>query len=200
MYPQPYLGRGSAGQFSVEMIRVSLWATPMTGDNTDLYLMVSCRSVLENHIIPRLTEPQRRALERGGAMGLWVRLEEEREEALPEIKRSRPKVMDQCWPSAPVRPILTFLKLLSSRDQNNYGRVFSTHCPHCQQMLGHKSCLPCSSYPQNYYFERWMTGRVIAALPPAVELPPCILSAMVKKLDADDLDLMINHPGRLLPR
>ena len=40
----------------------------------------------------RLNVAQQRALMQGGALGLFACLEEEREEALPEIKRKRPKV------------------------------------------------------------------------------------------------------------
>jgi hypothetical protein len=39
-----------------------------------------------------LTRAQQLALVQGGAHGLFACMEEEREEALPEIKRTRPKV------------------------------------------------------------------------------------------------------------
>jgi hypothetical protein len=39
-----------------------------------------------------------------------------------------------------------------------------------------------------------MSGRVEREIP---GLPPCIIAAMVKRLDADDLDLMITHPAGL---
>lgn len=43
---------------------------------------------------------------------------------------------------------------------------------------------------QLYYYERWMAGRVREQLP---GLPEPVVSAMVKKLDADDLDLLLIH-------
>ena len=41
-----------------------------------------------------LTQAQQRALVQDGAHGLFACMEEEREEALPEIRRTRPKVSD----------------------------------------------------------------------------------------------------------
>ena len=54
------------------------------------------RSILDIRIIPHLSSAQRRVLERGGTAGLWACLEEERLEALPEIRRNRPKVWCGC--------------------------------------------------------------------------------------------------------
>ena len=39
-----------------------------------------------------------------------------------------------------------------------------------------------------------MSSRVEREIP---GLPPCIVRSLVKKLDADDLDLMIGHPAGL---
>lgn len=39
-----------------------------------------------------------------------------------------------------------------------------------------------------------MSGRVEREIP---GLPPCVVTSLVKKLDADDLDLLICHPAGL---
>ena len=43
-----------------------------------------------------------------------------------------------------------------------------------------------------YYYERWMSGRLEEQVP---GLPACVVRAMVKGLDADDLDLLLMHPA-----
>ncbi|GAX86102.1 hypothetical protein CEUSTIGMA_g13515.t1 [Chlamydomonas eustigma] len=90
-------------------------------------------------IMQYLSQAQQQALQGcNGAQGLWTCLEEEYEESLPEIRRSRPKY---------------------------------------------------------YYYERWMKRRVEQLLP---GLPPCVAETMVKRLDADDLDLLLVHPAGLM--
>ncbi|KAG1660645.1 hypothetical protein FOA52_008005 [Chlamydomonas sp. UWO 241] len=89
-----------------------------------------------------LPPAQRRALAAGGVLGLCARLSHEREEALPEVHRSRPK-----W----------------------------------------------------YYYEHMMRERIEGSLERwSLTLPPPVVMAMVKGLDADDLDLMLRHPAGLL--
>lgn len=46
-----------------------------------------------HRMVNGLTEEQRRALREGGSTGLWWRMCQEHEDALPEIKKTRPKVV-----------------------------------------------------------------------------------------------------------
>ena len=64
----------------------------LQGSDGDCY-----SALLDGRLAPRLTPAQRRALQRGGARGLAACLEEEHEEALPEIRRSRPKARPCGW-------------------------------------------------------------------------------------------------------
>ena len=82
----------------------------------------------------------------------------------------------------PLCPILFIVSLAPCRARNFLSNSCLIYFP------------PCPLPHQNYYYERWMTGRVLGELP---NLPPCVAAAMVKKLDADDLDLMLKHPAGL---
>jgi hypothetical protein len=55
------------------------------------------------------------------------------------------------------------------------------------------------THAQWFYYEHMMRERIEGALERwSLALPPPVVTAMVKGLDADDLDLMLRHPAGLL--